>query len=608
MKWIQRFIAVSALCGIAACVASGSMAANTKSQDIFASGDRGIDERFSAGPCRDPQIAVRERQEGARAYLDTDGKVKIAADYLARRYGDPFVNSGAVCAGHPGIVFLIPDRFDAEFKKIVGLVEQYGSETPQPDAVPSRQRTPTRLSSIASNGCPYPPDIDPNALRARAPAEIRDSGIDFVRDAEAAFQHRLTLCQQQRGYLVPGGCASVCFGEDRFDASDKTRIPPTAAKQQEDTCRDPPTPESRFKVGDINQADPALLVTAKIMEGWDDCAKARLGASIALLPLKFVIDKYRGLQTLVSAFGYAASIPTLIGDIEALRQPGQSLGDAAYHVGRLLCDGQDLRSILGKAVNRNTVAHFHPRQRISPTATKPLPALRTIQPAPAALPHGFTPLDDRLLRNFARDNKIILILRNSNVAAARWINYPGAVAKPMALKAKSLAPPPDNSRLSLAARADEAHYAPYYGLASARGLSQAERDAVLKAGFLIQAKCNGEVITTRQGGFIYSDIDVHGIYDLKGNWAGSNAALKALNGMTTQRYFQHRAQDDFVQRNDPRGASFGPQPPVTAYTPNGPVQLNTMAEMKAFYEANQIDWHALYPKPLSHYQAISGKP
>jgi hypothetical protein len=26
------------------------------------------------------------------------------------------------------------------------------------------------------------------------------------------------------------------------------------------------------------------------------------------------------------------------------------------------------------------------------------------------------------------------------------------------------------------------------------------------------------------------------------------------------------------------------------------------------YEANQIDWHALYPMPLSHYQAVSGKP
>lgn len=608
MKWILRFMAASALCGIAVFAASSAMAASTKSQDVFASGDRGADEQFSTGPCRDPQIAVRERQEGARAYLDTNGKVKIVADYLARRYDDPFVNSGAVCAEHPGIVYLIPNRFDAEFKIIVGIVEKLGSETPQPDAVPSRQRTPVRFSSIASTGCPYLPEIDPNTLRARAPPEIRDSGINFVRDAEAAFQQRLTLCQQQRGYLVPGGCASVCYGEDRLAAMLKSRVPPTTDKQREESCREPPSPESRFKVGDINQADPALLVTAKIMEGWDDCAKARLGTSIALLPLKFVIDKYRGLQTLVSAFGYAASIPTLVGDINALRQPGESLGSVAYHVGRLLCDGQDLRSILGKAVNRNTVTHFLPGQRVSPTANTPPPIPRAKTPAPASLPNGFTPLDDRLLRNFSHDNKIILILRNSNVSAARWINFPGAVAKPMALKAKSLSPPPDESRLSPAARSDEAHYAPYYGLASARGLSQAERDAVLKAGYLIQAKCNGEVITTRQGGYIYSDIDVHGIYDLKGNWAGSNAALKTLNGTTTQRYFQHRAQDDYVQRNDPRGASFGPQPPVTAYTPNGPVQLNTMAEMKVFYEANQIDWHALYPMPLSHYQAVSGKP
>lgn len=596
-------------CGVAGLLLALIGVASTNAQDVFSSGDRGANEQFSTGPCRDPQIAQMERREGAHAYLDTNGKVKAAADYLARKYDDPFVNRGGACAEHPGIVYLIPERFDGEFHKIIALIEKYGSGTPQPDATPTRQRTPGRYSSISSTGCRYPPDIDPNTLSARAPPEAREElGPAFINDAEAAFQQRLTLCQQQRGYLVPGGCASVCYGKDRLTADLKQRIPQTFTPQSDKQCREHPNPESRFNVGDINQADPALLVTAKILQGWDDCAKAKFGSSIALLPLKFVIDKYRGLQTIVSAFGYGASIPTLVGDINALRQPGETLGDAAYHVGRLLCDGQDLRTVLGKAVNRNTVGHFLPRARPIP-ATTSLPARpRAIPPAPSVLPNGFSPLDDRLLRNFAITNRVILILRNSNVAAARWINYPGAVAKPMALKAKSLTPPPKNARSSAADRADEANYAPYYGLASARGLSKAERDAILASGYLIQAKCNGEVITTRQGGYIYSDIDVHGVYDLKGNWAGSNAALKALNGTTTQRFFQHRAQDDFVQRNDPRGPSFGPQPPVTAYTPSGPVQLNTMAEMKAFYDANHIDWHALYPMPLSSYQAISGKP
>ena len=69
--------------------------------------------------------------------------------------------------------------------------------------------TPTtgRFSSISTSGCPYPPDIDPNNMSPLAPPEAR------VYDAENAFHQRVSLCEQQRGYLVPGGCASVCMGD-----------------------------------------------------------------------------------------------------------------------------------------------------------------------------------------------------------------------------------------------------------------------------------------------------------------------------------------------------------------------------------------------------------
>jgi len=46
----------------------------------------------------------------------------------------------------------------------------------------------------------------------------------------------------------------------------------------------------------------------------------------------------------------------------------------------------------------------------------------------------------------------------------------------------------------------------------------------------------------------------------------------------------------------------------TACTPDGPVQRNTMAEMKAFCEADRIEWHSLYPSLLAEYQAVSGRP
>jgi hypothetical protein len=257
-----------------------------------------------------------ERREGARAYLDTNGSVRAAANFLARKYDDPFVNRGSVCAESPGIVFLIPERFDAEFRQIVTLIEKHGKETGQTVPKPNFQHVPGRFSATSSSGCPWPPDIDPNRRSAQVPPEARQVlAQSLLRDAESAFQQRVSLCEQQRGYLVPGGCASVCYGENRRPVMPVTpvqRTPQSYARQTDQPCRERPRPESRFNVGDINQADPALLVTAKILEGWDDCAKAKFGASIALLPLRFVVDKYRGLQTIATAFGYGASIPTLI--------------------------------------------------------------------------------------------------------------------------------------------------------------------------------------------------------------------------------------------------------------------------------------------------------
>ena len=459
---------------------------------------------------------------------------------------------------------------------------------------------------MSSTGCPYPPDIDPNRMSPMIPLGAR------INSAEAVFQQRLRLCRQNRGDLVKGGCASVCFGQDRIAArppgpGQPQRPKPLQGHVSNEVCTAPPKPETRFGLGDINEADPPLLVTAKLTQGWDDCAKRKFGGSLVFLPVNYVMDRYRGLKTVMVTFGYVASTHALIEDINALREPGETLGEASYRVGQLLCDGQDLRDILARAGNSQIAQRF----ARSVTSYIPRPAPRETRPLSLnarIIDNGFTPQDDAALRAFARDNQILLILRNSNPYAARWMSFPGAVAKPMALKAKSLKPPENPGRLSPAQRADEKLYEPYYGLASARGMSLDERTKLIRAGFRIEPKCNGEVITTSRGGFIYSDIDVHGIYDIKGNWAGSNAALKALNGTTAGRFFQHGAQDDFALRNDPKGPSFGPQPPVTVYTPNGPVHLSTAEEMRQFYIANGINWNALYPLPLAQYRAVSGAP
>jgi hypothetical protein len=482
------------------------------------------------------------------------------------------------------VIYFVPDRYAGEFREIRRILKSNQPLRPLP--LQGSVSEAAVLNSVSSTGCPYPRDIDPNLMDSKIPAQARIGG------AAAAFSARLRLCQQGRGSEVPGGCASVCYAE--------SPATPPISQPTAVACTALPRPESRFGVGDINQADPPLLVTAKVLQGWDDCEKVKLRTQWSMLRMAFALQKYRGLQTIMTGYGYVASIQTLVADIDALRQPGESLAGAAYRVGQLLCDGVDLRTVLGKVVNRDTVARFLPK---NPKPQKIVP------PSPVrVLANGITPLDDLALQGFARDNNVILIIRNSNVFAARWVGYPGAAAKPMALKAKSLSPPANAENLTAAQRADEARYAPYYGLASARGLSVVERNAITKSGYVIQPQCNGEIITTRSGGVIYSDIDVHGIYDSNGKWAGSNAALKTLNKTTLGRFVQHQSQDDFAKRNDPNGPSFGPQPPATAYGPNGRMPLDTMEEMKTYYDANRIDWHAIYPHPLASYRAASGKP
>jgi hypothetical protein len=361
-----------------------------------------------------------------------------------------------------------------------------------------------------------------------------------------------------------------------------------APPPNETTCHDPPKIDTRFHVGNINDADPALLVTAKILEGWDDCEKEKLSRSLLMLPATYLLQKLRYLQSIMMIYGYGSTAQALIEDIKGLQEPGQTLGQSAYRLGRLLCEGYDLKDILAKR----------------PGKPKDEPPRST----PKVLNNGITVVDDLLLRHFVAAHRIILVLRDSNVFAARWMGLSNAVPKPMTLKAKALKPPEEPGSLTPIQRQDERAYEPYYGLASARGLSAQQRQEITNAGFTIQPKCNGEVITTRKGDYIYSDVDVHGIYGADGAWAGSNPALKSLNGTTTQRFFQHGAQDDYFSRNNPRSPSFGPQPPVTVYTPEGTVQLSTMAEMRDFYIKNGIDWHALYPLPLEQYRAISGKP
>ncbi|MEO8314723.1 MAG: hypothetical protein ABI645_08005 [Pseudomonadota bacterium] len=231
-------------------------------------------------------------------------------------------------------------------------------------------------------------------------------------------------------------------------------------------------------------------------------------------------------------------------------------------------------------------------------------------PMASPLRRGMTALDHTALMTFAKEKHLILIVRDSSVYATRWIGNPGAVPKPEFLKIKTLKPPLNMALLTPLQRAAEAQLEPWYGIVSATGMGEIERSALRAQfpGLQILAKCDGEAITI-DSKLIYSDIDIHGVYDLAGNSVDSMHVGELLNGMMSDIFFKHRAQDVFESRNDPAGGSFGPQPPVTAYMPDGAlVHLTSMAQMQAFYVAHRLPWKTIYPLPLATYREVSGRP
>ncbi len=125
--------AILAVCGALAAPSdghaqtSGRPAGTTpRGGDVFAaSPPRG--DAFAGtdtGPCNDPRITELAQQRRERAYRDTTGRVKTAADMLATRHGlrHPFVNRGGVCRDAPGVVFFIPLELDAEFRRNLALL------------------------------------------------------------------------------------------------------------------------------------------------------------------------------------------------------------------------------------------------------------------------------------------------------------------------------------------------------------------------------------------------------------------------------------------------------------------------------------------------------
>ncbi len=225
--------------------------------------------------------------------------------------------------------------------------------------------------------------------------------------------------------------------------------------------------------------------------------------------------------------------------------------------------------------------------------------------APPGPERGLPQADDTFLQNFARSNKLVVIVRDANPWAVRnhWIGKPGYAPKPMEVKAKTLKPGEcADSLLGLAAARDAAESAYYVGL-----------------GFLVAGADKCFVLSSKTGTRYYSDADLHGVYRswLPGvgavdQWlVDSTGLVRTLNRSLSDELIQHGPQDDWDKRNSasvvfnhqliPNGA-YGPLPPATAYLPEGgTAHLETVSQLKEFYLSRGIDWLKIYPNPDEQY-------
>jgi hypothetical protein len=241
-----------------------------------------------------------------------------------------------------------------------------------------------------------------------------------------------------------------------------------------------------------------------------------------------------------------------------------------------------------------------------------LPVGTPFPSTPPPIARGMPLPDDQALRKMAKYRQLIIIVRDSNPYAMRWIGAPGAAPKPEWIKDKTLKPGdcvdvvngkkvdrrPDLIGLAVAAPDDQ------------RPLGQiiAEYKSV---GIRVGSVAECYVLST-SGGQIryYSDTDLHGVYSrnpltqqVTDAWSDNLRPL--MNDKFLELMVQHPPQDNWPKRNDHvieienrqvTNGNYGPRPPATAYLPDGSsVHLENRWQMKLFYQSQNIPWITIYP-------------
>lgn len=354
----------------------------------------------------------------------------------------------------------------------------------------------------------------------------------------------------------------------------------------------------RYKFG---QPDPPFMFADGVSKGMSDCFAENLPMDMATAPLA-VIKKLERLKKAVEVIGKAGSIYAIYEDIKAYDPTADPYVTGKW-LGKLICDGKDLDQLVKQKKKLgpepeppSEPTHNDPSPEEPPDASPKqeppgqdpilFPHKTHFPPAPDPLKRGMPLEDHKQLAKLAVGEKKIILVRDSNPWAMRWAGRPRHAPKPQDVKAKTIPYDPKKSP-------QDNQFA---GLASAKGISDADRRALLQKGYTIRGK--EEIIVDPKGNRLYSDTDLHGVYDLNGHDAWSSDIQQKMNDSFLENMVQHGPQDNWPDRNNlgVAGPNAGPKPPVTAYLPDGTTQhLKTIPQMKQFYTANGIDWNSLYP-------------
>ncbi len=235
----------------------------------------------------------------------------------------------------------------------------------------------------------------------------------------------------------------------------------------------------------------------------------------------------------------------------------------------------------------------------STLARQPSPPQRAASTDPTAnVPppneRGMTDIDDAVFQGLSMNLKLIFIVRESNPAAVNFTGKPGYLPKPETLKAKTIKAKSDadpNPNVGLAAAnpadprlkemlADDYMTYPTYLL------------LLRKHGFKVGPAPDYLVLDIKTEAKFYSDIDLHGVYDLQGRPAWNDKLIEVFNTRLKDRLIQHGPHDCWLKRNTAEaGPNAGPQPPVTVYLPSGEMRyLKKPADMQRFYAQQKLGW------------------